>query len=206
MPFWRHEETPDGDLWLIAGLGNPGGQYAGTRHNIGFMAAERLASRANLRFKSSKQRADVARGSVEGTPALIALPLTYMNESGNAVSRLLGYYHIPLGRLLVICDDLDLPFGTIRLRPGGSAGGQGGLKSIIRSVGSEEFARLRVGVGRPAGDAIPHVLGRFPPEQARVLPALLDIAADAATAVLREGTAAAMNRYNRDWLPDLIPA
>jgi PTH1 family peptidyl-tRNA hydrolase len=126
-----------------------------------------------------------------------------MNESGAAVSRLLDYYHVPVENLFVIADDLDLPFGTLRVRPNGSSGGNGGLKSIVRQLNTEEFARLRVGVGRPPGDAINYVLGPFPPHQAALLPRLIPIAADAVTATLREGTRVAMNRYNRDWLPEL---
>jgi PTH1 family peptidyl-tRNA hydrolase len=126
-----------------------------------------------------------------------------MNESGFAVSRLLGYYHLPLNHLLVISDEMDLPFGTIRIRPNGSSGGHGGLKSITREVGSSEFARLRIGVGRPAHEAVGHVLGVFPPEQLALLPGLVDMAADAVETMLREGVESAMNRFNRDWLPQL---
>jgi PTH1 family peptidyl-tRNA hydrolase len=191
------------DLHLVAGLGNPGTRFEGTRHNIGFMAVERLAQRHGLRFKGSKQRADVARGPVAGVPCLLAMPLTYMNESGNAVSRLLAYYRVPLDRLLVVYDEIDLPFGTLRLRPAGSAAGNRGIQSIIHSVGSDEFARLRLGVGRPRGEAVSHVLGRFPPEQEKLLPQLLDTACDAVESVLTEGVEATMNRFNRNWLDDL---
>jgi PTH1 family peptidyl-tRNA hydrolase len=215
MPFWRRNkdrragEPPAGGaessdaLWLVVGLGNPGVRFAGTRHNIGFMVVERLAERYGLRFKGSKQRADIARGVVAGAPALLAMPLTYMNESGNAVSRLLGYYRVPLDRLLVVYDEIDLPFGTIRLRPSGSAAGNRGLRSIIQATGSEEFSRLRLGVGRPRGEAVSHVLGRFPPEQERLLPQLLDIACDCTEAVLAGDVGAAMNRFNRNWLDEL---
>lgn len=202
--FHRREEgAQDPALQLIVGLGNPGGKYARTRHNVGYLVVQRLAERHGMTFRGSKQRADVARGSIAGAPALLAEPLTYMNESGFAVSRLLSYYHLPLDHLLVISDEMDLPFGTIRLRPNGSSGGHGGLKSIIREVGSSDFARLRVGVGRPAHEAIGHVLGAFPPEQIALLPPLVDVAADAVEAVLREGVEPAMNRFNRDWLPEL---
>lgn len=204
MPFWRREEEPvTEDLHLVVGLGNPGGKFEGTRHNIGFMVAERLAERHGLRFKGSKHRADIARGMIAGVPVLLAMPLTYMNESGNAVSRLLSYYRIPLDRLLVVYDEIDLPFGTLRLRPSGSAAGNRGMRSIIQAVGSEEFARLRLGVGRPRGEAVSHVLGRFPPEQAAQLPGLLDIAGDAVEAVITEGVEPSMNRFNRNWLDDV---
>src|SRR5579884_2760999 len=176
MPFWsRSREDPiEAGQPLIVGLGNPGPRYENTRHNIGFMVVERLAGRNGLSFKGSKQRADIARGPVDGITAILALPVTYMNDSGIAVSRLLSYYHVPRSRLLVVCDDLDLPFGSLRLRPSGSAGGQKGLLSIIQQLGTEDFARLRLGIGRPPGPgAIPHVLGAFPAEQERVLPKLL---------------------------------
>jgi PTH1 family peptidyl-tRNA hydrolase len=204
VPFWRRQEEPvTDDLHLVAGLGNPGSRFEGTRHNLGFMAVERLAERHGLRFKGSKQRADIARGSVAGVPTLLAMPLTYMNESGNAVSRLLSYYRVPLERLLVVYDEIDLPFGTLRLRASGTAAGNRGMQSIIQSVGSDEFARLRLGVGRPRGQAVSHVLGRFPPEQEKVLPQLLDIAGNAVESVLTDGVEASMNRFNRNWLEEL---
>src|SRR5450759_2307392 len=134
FPFRRHRRSattaPDPDLRLIVGPGHPGSKFAGTRHNVGFMVAGRLAALNDIAVKGSKHRAEVGRGVVAGKPAIVALPLTYMNESGNAVQRLLAYYHVPVERLLVIADDIDLPFGTLRLRPGGSSGGQGGLRSI----------------------------------------------------------------------------
>ena len=123
-----------------------------------------------------------------------------MNESGLAVKRLMAYYKVPPRRLLVVCDDLDIPFGTLRLRPDGSSGGNGGLKSIIRETGTQEFPRLRFGIGRPAHTAVSHVLQDFSAEEASELPALLDVASDAVTATLREGVAAAMNQFNRSWL------
>jgi PTH1 family peptidyl-tRNA hydrolase len=205
MPFWRGRQ-PDYEegLWLVVGLGNPGSQYARSRHNIGFLVVEAIAEREGLRFKGSRQRADVARGEIHGVSILLAQPLTYMNESGLAVSTLLHYYKIPRERLLVVCDDIDLPFGTLRLRPSGSSGGNGGLKSVIQQLGSEQFARLRVGVERPRSSAVGHVLGEFAPEQARVLPSLIDTAADAVTAAVESGIQTAMNRYNRNWLDELV--
>jgi PTH1 family peptidyl-tRNA hydrolase len=132
----------------------------------------------------------------------MAQPQTFMNESGLAVSRLVQYYRVPLDRLMIVCDDMDLPFGTLRLRPSGSSGGQNGLKSIIEQLGTQEFARLRVGVGRPRGNAVDHVLSRFPPDQEALLPRLVSIAADGTLAGLR-GMRGAMNEFNRDWLPVL---
>jgi PTH1 family peptidyl-tRNA hydrolase len=202
VPFWSRRSGPEtgGDLHLVVGLGNPGGRYADTRHNVGFMVVNVLLQRYGMRLSGSKQRADVARGSIEGVPVLLAQPQTYMNESGRAVVALTQYYRISLDRLLIVCDDIDLPFGTLRLRPDGSSGGQRGLKSVIDSLGTDEFARLRIGVGRPARDAVPHVLGRFTADQSRMLPALIDIAADAVVSVLVADIHSAMNRFNRNWL------
>jgi len=208
MPFWRQNDPirETGVGWLVVGLGNPGSRYENTRHNIGFMAVEAFARRHDLRFKRSKHRADVATGSVKGVPILLAEPVTFMNESGNAVVRVARYFNVPGERVLVVCDDLDLPFGTMRLRAEGGSGGNGGLKSIIQSLGTEQFGRLRLGVGRPAGDAARHVLQRFPANEAGLLPELLEFAADAIEAVTQHAVAEAMNQFNRDWLPELSPA
>ncbi len=207
MWFWRRRETPETDpnLRVVVGLGNPGPRYANTRHNVGFRVVQALASRHDLAFRSSKQRAEIARGAVEGIPVLLALPVTYMNESGNAVRRLLEYYRVPPVQLLVVCDDIDLPFGTLRIRPDGSSGGHNGLRSIIGALGSEGFARLRVGVGRPETSAVGHVLGQFSPDQVSLVPALVETAADAVTAWLQGDVRGAMDRFNRDWLPVLQP-
>jgi len=207
MPFWRQDEPirEIGVGWLVVGLGNPGSRYENTRHNIGFMAVEAFACRHDLRFKRSKHRADVATGSVKGIPILLAEPVTFMNESGNAVVRLARYYNVPSERVLVVCDDIDLRFGTMRLRLAGGSGGNGGLKSIIQSLGTEQFGRLRLGVGRPAGDAARHVLQRFPANEAGLLSELLNLAVDAIEAVTQHGVSEAMNQFNRDWLPELSP-
>jgi len=205
VPLWgrrQPEPQPEPDLRLVVGLGNPGPRYAETRHNVGYMVVEEIARRGGASFRSSKFRADTARVQVDGMPLLLALPVTYMNESGNAVSRLVQYFHVPLEHLLVVADDMDIPFGTLRLRRGGSSGGNRGMRSVIQSLGSEEFARVRVGIGRPTGSAVGHVLDRFPPEQRQVLPRIVGRAADAVVFALRDGITSAMNEYNRDWLDD----
>jgi PTH1 family peptidyl-tRNA hydrolase len=203
--LWRRSEDPQPaeGRRLVVGLGNPGSRYANTKHNAGFMIVDRLAERAGLRFSSSKHRADIAVGTVESVPVMLAKPVTYMNESGNAVSRLLAYYQIPLPNLLVVYDEIDLPFGTIRLRPSGSSAGNRGIASIIQSLATDDFARLRFGVGRPPGNGVAHVLGPFPPEEAPLLPRLLDVAGDAVLAVWAVGIQAAMNTYNRNWLSEV---
>jgi peptidyl-tRNA hydrolase, PTH1 family len=205
VPFFsrRHDAAAD-DLQLVIGLGNPGSRFAGTRHNVGAMTVESLAQRNGLRLQGSKHAAATARGSFENVPVLLAVPDTYMNESGVAVARLTRYYKIPPDRLLIICDDLDIPFGTLRIRPDGGSGGHNGLKSIISAIGTQQFPRLRVGVGRPVYGAIDHVLGRFSPEEERLLPRLLQAAGDAANASVVSGPRDAMNRFNRDWLPTLL--
>ncbi|MBV9279095.1 MAG: aminoacyl-tRNA hydrolase [Chloroflexi bacterium] len=205
MPFWRRPEdaAPESGLLAVVGLGNPGGRYADTRHNLGFMVVNALARRYDVSFRGSRHRADTARATIAGRPVLLALPVTYMNESGSAVQRVMSYYHLPLTNLLVVCDDIDLPYATLRLRPNGSSGGNGGLKSIIRELGTQDFARLRVGVGRPPSDAVGHVLSPFPPQQRALLPALVETAADAVETWLREGVEPVMNRFNRSWADEL---
>lgn len=205
MPFWsrsRDELAPD--RHVVVGLGNPGSQYANTRHNVGAEAIRFLASQHNVRLQRSKHAADVAHLRLAGVPVVLAVPETYMNESGVAVSRLVRYYKVPLDRLLVVCDDMDVPFGTIRLRPGGSSGGNRGLRSIISYLGTQEFPRMRLGIGRPERGAVDHVLGRFSDEQERLLPRFYGVVTDAVAAVLADGVNGAMNRFNRDWLPALV--
>lgn len=202
MTFLRRPNPPvaqDG-LWLVVGLGNPGVRFEGTRHNIGFMVVERIASERGIRFTGSKFRADIARAEIGGTQVLLVMPETFMNESGIAVGKAASYYRVPPDRILVISDDMDLPFGTIRLRPGGSAGGQRGLLSVISSLGTDAFPRLRVGIGRPPGNAINYVLQPFSLEERQSLPEILDVSARAVEAIIRDGALAAMNTFNRNWL------
>jgi PTH1 family peptidyl-tRNA hydrolase len=168
------------------------------------MVVRSVAQRDGLRMQRSKYAAETARTSLGNVPVLLAVPETFMNESGVAVSRLVRYYKVPPERLLVVCDDLDIPFGTLRIRPDGGPGGHNGLKSIIADIGTQQFPRLRVGVGRPSNDAIDHVLGRFTPEEERVLPRLLELAGDAVKATVVMGPREAMNRYNRQWLPTML--
>ncbi|MDP9375539.1 MAG: aminoacyl-tRNA hydrolase [Chloroflexota bacterium] len=183
---------------LIVGLGNPGKEYKDTRHNVGFLTVEELARRGGLRWERPRLKAEQARGTLAGRDVVLAKPQTYMNLSGVSVVQLVRWYKVPLADLLVISDDLDLPFGQIRLRAEGSAGGQGGLKSIIQQLRSNTFPRLRIGIGRPQwGEPKDYVLTRFGKEQAAELPAIVARAADAAELWLAEGIIAAMNRYNR---------
>jgi PTH1 family peptidyl-tRNA hydrolase len=182
---------------LVIGLGNPGGQYAETRHNIGWMVLDRLADRAG---RSGRGRQRDAAESIEvryrGLELMLAKPLTYMNDSGIAVRKLLARERVPLADLLVVADDFALPFGKLRFREGGSHGGHNGLRSIVDELGTEKFSRLRVGIGEPGRGAIDHVLSRFAADERLCLPILLDAAADAVEAWARDGTSKAANRFN----------
>jgi PTH1 family peptidyl-tRNA hydrolase len=182
---------------IVVGLGNPGGQYAETRHNIGWMVLDRLADRAGWRGRGrERDAAAVASGRFHGLDLVLAKPLTYMNDSGIAVRKLLARERAPLGDLLVVADDFSLPFGKLRFREGGGAGGHNGLRSIIEELESERFSRLRVGIGEPDRHAIDHVLSRFAVDERERLDELLDAAADAVEGWARDGTGKAANRFN----------
>ncbi len=183
---------------LIVGLGNPGREHEHNRHNVGFQVVTRLAARHGLTFSRQQASALIATGSIGERPVVLARPMTYMNRSGGPTAALARFYRIELADLLVVFDDLDLPVGTIRLRPGGSAGGQNGMKDIIQRLGSQEFPRLRFGIGRPPGrrDPIGYVLQDFSREQAPIVEASLERACDAIETWLREGIELAMSRHN----------
>lgn len=185
-------------MHLIVGLGNPGPTYAKNRHNIGFQVVDVLAARHSLRFDRAEQQAKVAAGMVGGKKVLLAKPQTWMNNSGRAVAGLVRYYKLSPENLLVIVDDLDLPEGQIRLRSSGGAAGQNGMKSVIEQLGTEQFARLRVGIGRPPGrmDPAAYVLQNFSGEQETEFAIVRQEAADAAALWMNEGIVAAMNQFN----------
>ena len=181
---------------LVVGLGNPGSQYAETRHNIDWMVLDRLADRAG---RSGRGRQRDASESVQlrykGLDLILAKPLTYMNDSGVAVRKLLARDRVPLIDVLVVADDFALPFGKLRFREAGSHGGHNGLRSIIEELGTEKVARLRVGIGEPGRGAVDHVLSRFAPDERTRLPIVLDAAADAVEAWARDGTNKAANHF-----------
>jgi PTH1 family peptidyl-tRNA hydrolase len=182
---------------LVVGLGNPGSQYARTRHNIGWMVLDRLADRAGWAGRGrTRDAASVVSGRYRGLDLTLAKPMTFMNDSGIAVRKLLAREHVPLSDVLVVADDFALPFGKLRFREGGSHGGHNGLRSIIDELGTEKFSRLRVGIGEPDRNAVDHVLTRFAPEEQQRLDELLDAAADAVEDWAREGTNKAANRFN----------
>ncbi len=188
---------------LIVGLGNPGTKYAKTRHNVGFWVVDELARRHGFSGERSEKRALTQTGSIAGARVRLAKPQTFMNRSGESVRALLDFHDIPLERLLVIHDDLDTPFGSIRLRKSGGHGGQNGLRSIIQHLGSQEYARLRFGIGRPPGRMSPveFVLQPFKGDAAIQAGEMVGRAADAVEAWLVDGIEAAMSRFNGDGTP-----
>jgi peptidyl-tRNA hydrolase, PTH1 family len=182
---------------VIVGLGNPGSKYAGTRHNVGFDVIDYLAAAPGCSMFREKFEAFVAELKEGDETVLLVKPLTFMNLSGRAVRAAIDFYKLPLGELLVVCDDFNLPLGKLRIRPKGSHGGQNGLRSIREQLGTDEFTRLRIGVGEPApGDAVDHVLSKFRPGERKAVEDAIATAAQAALVWIRQGTAAAMNRFN----------
>ena len=182
---------------IVVGLGNPGERYAKTRHNVGWMVMDRLADRAGWAGKGRERDASrIVQGRFRGLDLTLAKPLTFMNESGLAVRKILAREHAPHGDLLVVADDFALPFGKLRFREGGGPGGHNGLGSIIDELGTEKFSRLRVGIGDPDGHGRDHVLSTFAAEERQRLDELLDEAADAVEAWARDGTSKAANRFN----------
>jgi PTH1 family peptidyl-tRNA hydrolase len=182
---------------IVVGLGNPGERYARTRHNVGWMVMDRLADRAGWDGKGrERDAARISQGRFRGLDLTLVKPLTFMNESGLAVRKVLAREHAPLVDLLIVADDFALPFGKLRFREGGGPGGHNGLGSIIAELGNEKFSRLRVGIGEPDRAAIDHVLSVFAPDERQRLDELIDAAADAVEAWARDGTNKAANRYN----------
>ena len=183
---------------LIVGLGNPGREYAGNRHNIGWRVADCFAAAREWRFTKKQNNALVALGSIGGARVIVAKPQTFMNQSGRAVGPLARFYKVPPERMLVIFDDLDLPFGTIRLREKGGAGGHNGMRSIIKRLGTGDFPRLRIGIGRPPGqfDPAAFVLRDFDTSEQAELDDLTDRAVSAIDIFIAEGIGAAMNKFN----------
>ena len=186
--------------WLIAGLGNPGPAYAGNRHNAGFLTADVLAARAGARFKAGKFRTLAADGRLAGQSVTIIKPLTFMNESGGPVTGVSGFYHLGPERLVVIHDELDLPFGSVRLKLGGGDNGHNGLRSVTTRLGTREYYRIRIGIGRPPGrmDPAAYVLRDFSAAERKELPFVLDRAADAVEALLTDGLTTAQNKFHGD--------
>lgn len=185
---------------LVVGLGNPGTKYQGTRHNVGFDVLACLAKRCDIGRPKAKFNAEVAETILRNQKTILLSPLTFMNLSGQSVRAAVDFYKIPLTDMLVICDDINLDVARLRLRPNGSAGGQNGLKDIIKRLGSQEFDRLRVGVGRPPPrwDAADYVLGKFSAEDAAQIDRAVERAANAVEVWVENGIQTAMNQFNAD--------
>ena len=186
------------NTFLIVGLGNPGREYRDNRHNVGFMLIDRLSVRLNARLTRVQAKALVGPVNYEGNKLILAKPQTYMNLSGQSIQGLARFYKVPLENMIVAHDDLDLPFGSIRIRPGGGPGGQKGVASTIERLGTKDFRRLRIGIGRPPGrmDPSAYVLQNFAQSDSILLSEILDRAAEAALTFVTNGLDAAMNKFN----------
>lgn len=183
---------------LVVGLGNPGSGYRANRHNVGFMVLDELANRVGGRFKRHKSGAEVIEGRLAGRRIVLAKPRSYMNLSGGHVTAAARFYGVPADELVVVHDELDIDFGTIRLKRGGGDNGHNGLRSITKSLGTKDYNRVRFGIGRPPGrmDPAAYVLRDFPTADRKELPLLLDRAADAVEALVTDGMTAAQNSFH----------
>jgi PTH1 family peptidyl-tRNA hydrolase len=188
------------DTWLIVGLGNPGAEYKGNRHNVGQMVLDELAGRLGASFKTHKARAQVLEGrlGIGGPRVVLAKPMSYMNVSGGPVSALANFYGIGPDHIVAVHDEIDIPFNTVKLKTGGGEGGHNGLRDISKALATKEYFRVRVGVGRPPGrmDTADYVLRDFSPAERKDLPFLLDEAADAVDILVRDGLTAAQQKFH----------
>jgi len=184
-------------LWIVVGLGNPGPEYRGTRHNVGFEVVDMLAERFRIKLDKSKHQSRYGIGEIDGIPVVLMKPLTYMNLSGRAVAPMAKEHRIPPERILVVTDDLDLVTGRVRLKPKGSAGGHNGHKSLIASLGTTEYPRLKIGIGSvDRTETVDHVLGTFKPDERDLIAVALRRAVDGVVAVVSAGVEAGMNLVN----------
>ena len=199
--FSKFKKAPSGSFdFLIVGLGNPGLQYEKTRHNVGFRAVDKLCEELGTKCDRSKFKSLYADAKIGDKRVLILKPQTYMNNSGQAVTEAMKFYKIPIGKVIVISDDVTLDVGRLRIRAKGSAGGHNGLKDIIELGGSEEFPRIKIGCGKkphPDYDIKDWVLGKFPKQDEKVIEESISLAADAALCMIKTDIQTAMNRYNR---------
>ena len=192
-------KKPSNVTWLVVGLGNPGDRYENTRHNVGFEVMDELGERGNFPIRKLKHKALTQTAEIGGQRVLVMKPNTFMNLSGEAVIDAANFYKVPADHVLVVCDEISLPLGKIRIRRSGSAGGHNGLRNIISHLGTDQFPRVKVGVGgkpNPDYDMADWVLGKFQGEDKTVIQAAVERAADAVECVLQEGPDAAMNRFN----------
>lgn len=192
-------KKPSNVTWLVVGLGNPGDRYENTRHNVGFAVADELGERGNFPIRKLKHKALTQTAVIGGERVLVMKPTTFMNLSGEAVSDAARFYKVPADHVLVVCDDVSLPLGKLRVRKGGSAGGHNGLRNMISHLGTDQFPRVKVGVGGkpdPDYDMADWVLGKFQGEDKKTIRAAVETAADAVECILKDGTEKAMNRFN----------
>ena len=190
-------KSPSDERWLVIGLGNPGERYAATRHNAGAMVIDEVTQRLGTKLKSHRSGCLVAEGLLCGEKLVAARPTSYMNESGRPVRQLAAFYKTPPGKVIVVHDELDIPFGDIRVKEGGGTAGHNGLKSVASHLGTKDFPRIRFGIGRPrGGDAVDYVLQRFSGSERKDLPDLLTRAVDVVERILEHGTERAMNEFN----------
>lgn len=202
--FWRaikqRKQQVTGDVWLIVGLGNPGESYAQTRHNVGQMALDVLAERIGGTFRSHRTNASICEGRLApgGPKVVLAKPNSFMNLSGGPVSALARFFRVEPDRIIVLHDDLDLPFGSLKLKQGGGHGGHNGLRDTTKALSTPEFLRVRIGIGRPPGrqDPAAYVLARFSSAERQELPVLLEDAADATAAIITDGLTAAQQSFH----------
>jgi PTH1 family peptidyl-tRNA hydrolase len=196
--FRRGSEDGGSDRWMIAGLGNPGARYAGTRHNAGAMVLDQLVEETGATLKRHKSGCLIAEPTLRGVRVVLARPLAFMNESGRPLRDLARWYKIPVDRLVVVHDELDLPFGDVRVKVGGGLAGHNGLRSIANHLGSREFARVRIGISKPPGrkQGTDHVLDEFDSRERKALPEVIERAAHAVERILEAGLDRAMNEVN----------
>ena len=186
-------------MFLVAGLGNPGEQYAATPHNLGFLVVDRLAARHAIRISRAECQALVGQGTIGGATVLLAQPQTFMNLSGVAVKPLLEKNELTPADLILVYDELDLPWGSVRIKPKGSPAGHNGIKDVIAKLGTSEFPRLRLGVhpGHPISSGVDYLLSRFTRRQTETLDELVDLGADAVESIIAEGVEKSMTKFNR---------
>src|ERR1700759_5869400 len=199
-PWAKKDPAMADDRWIIAGLGNPGPEYAGNRHNAGYLVVDLLAERMGGKFKAHRTRNEGAAGRWAGFPVTLPKPRTFMNTSGGPVAALATFYKVPRERVIVVHDELDIPFGALRLKLGGGDNGHNGLRSITRSLGTNDYYRVRFGIGRPPGrmDAATFLLRDFSTPARNELPLLIDRCADAVETLLSKGLAVAQNTFHAD--------
>ncbi len=183
-------------MYLIVGLGNPGKEYDGTRHNIGFEVIDYIADKYNIELNRIKFRGIFGEGFIEREKVILLKPTTYMNLSGESIREVINFYKISNEEIIVIYDDISLDVGRLRIREKGSHGGHNGIKSIISNLSSDVFPRIKVGVGGPKGNLVSHVLGRFSDEEIKVLKEVIKVSSDATTTIIKKETKEAMNRFN----------